>query len=277
MFELGPFRLDLIDDGRFELQGDAFTRLGGHGHSGRVAPRVMIGFNTLLIRGRGRTILVDPGTGDKRLADSYRRYHLELPRKVFGALEQLGVGLQDVDTVILTHLHWDHVGAATSVSDAGDVVPTFPKARYVLQHRELAAARAAIVDGDDGYISADFEPLVDAGVLDLLDTDAEIAPGVSVRWVGGHSPGLQIVHVDGGDSGRAVYLSDLIPTNAQLPLHSVSTYDLNHPELLDSKQRVLDEAVGAHDLLLFVHAPRSRAGYVSRDARGAVHLERLQI
>jgi glyoxylase-like metal-dependent hydrolase (beta-lactamase superfamily II) len=277
MFELGPFRLDLIDDGRFELRSDTLQRLGGHSHPGRISPRVLIGFNSLLIRGRGHTIIVDPGTGDKPLADDYRRYRLEQPRKVFGALDALDVRRADVDLVILTHLHWDHAGAATSLDERGQLIPAFPNARCILQHRELDAARDALADGDDGYIAADFEPLLAAGVLDLIDTDAEVAPGVSVRWVGGHCPGLQVVMIDGGDAGRAVYLSDLIPTSAQLPLNSVFTFDLNHAELLESKRRVLDEAAAHHDLLFFVHAPRSRAGYVTRGAHGALHFERLSL
>ena len=272
MIELGPFRLDMLDDGRFELTGDAFQRLGGHVHRGRIAPRVKIGFNSLLIRGRGRTILVDPGTGDKRLGTAYERYQLEQPRKVFGELVELGVQRADVDLVILTHLHWDHAGAATGLNAAGSPVPSFPNARYVLQARELRAARAALAEGDDGYIAADFEPLIDAGVLDLLDTDADVAPGISVRWVGGHCPGLQVVYIDGGEAGRAVYLSDLVPTGAQLALPNVFSFDLDHAQLMESKRRVLAEALDRRDLLLFVHAPRNRAGRLTQDARGKLLL-----
>lgn len=268
--EFGPFRLDIIEDGRFELRSDAFTKLGGTSSSGST-PRVMIGFNSLLIRGNGQTILVDPGTGDKLLSDAFRAYRLEWPRKVFAGLEQLGVAKSDIDQIILTHLHWDHCGASTTVNSDGKLVPTFPNARYVVHRSEVEAARVSIDVGEDGgYQSADFEPLLEAGVLDQLSSDTEVYPGIRLEWVGGHSAGLQIVEIAAGDGRYVIYLSDLVPTAAQLPLDSIMSYDINVEELLASKRRVLERAIDRHDLLIFVHGPRTRAGYITKSADGQV-------
>jgi glyoxylase-like metal-dependent hydrolase (beta-lactamase superfamily II) len=236
----------------------------------------LIGFNSLLIRGQGRTILIDPGTGDKMLSEAFREYRLEWPRKVFAGLADLGVSLASIDTVILTHLHWDHCGAATRMDDAGVLRPTFPHARYTVHSKELAAARVAIGLGNDGYLAEDFEPLAEAGVLDVLEEDIELAPGVRVEWVGGHSAGLQIVEI-GGPEKFAIFLSDLVPTAAQLPLDSVMSYDEHVDELTRSKRRVLERAVARRDLLLFVHGPSTRAGYVKSNAAGEYEFERTVV
>lgn len=277
MIQLGHFRLDILDDGRFELKPDAFTKLGGKALGGGAKPRVLIGFNSLLIRGDGHTILLDPGTGNKQLSNAYREYRLEWPRKVFAGLDQLEVDKTDVTHVLLTHLHWDHCGASTSVTPDGLLIPTFPRATYYLSERELTAARQRLLFGDDGYIAADFEPLIDHGKLTLLGHETEIVPGIRMEHVGGHSAGLQIVEVAGGDGTFAIYLSDLVPTAAQLALDSVMSYDEDVDELISAKRRVLDRAAERHDLLIFVHGPRTRAGYITQRPDGDYQFDRIDV
>lgn len=275
MFQLGEFRLDLIHDGLFELKPESFVRVGTK-ELPHVRRRIRVAFNSLLIRGNGHTIIVDPGTGDKPRTQQVRDYHMEWPRKFFPALQAFGVMPEDVDIVILTHLHWDHCGGATSLDAGGKPVPVFFHAKHYLQTRELEAARAAVASGDDSFLPDDFEPLVAAGLLELIEGDAEILPGISVELTGGHSSGHQIVRIDGDEAGRAIYLSDLVPTVAQIPFDSVISYDNNIDELLPAKERVLLQAAEREDLLLFVHAPRQRAGYLRR-RNGDLILEAVEV
>jgi glyoxylase-like metal-dependent hydrolase (beta-lactamase superfamily II) len=267
MIERSGFRLDLLSDGYFEDEADTFVKRCAEEQSPpslrvRAKPRIRVGFNGLLIRGGGHTIVVDPGTGDKPRPDKVASYHLEWPRKFLPAIEALGVSTGDVDMVILTHLHWDHAGAGTRLDESGHPVATFANARYFTQTRELEAARRDVAAGDLGsYMPDDFEPLLDSGRLELLKGDAQILPGIAVREVGGHSAGLQIVMI-GGDGDGAIYLSDLIPTSTQIPTDCYLSYDDDIERLTAEKQRVLSEAARRRDLLLFVHAPRLRAGYL---------------
>jgi glyoxylase-like metal-dependent hydrolase (beta-lactamase superfamily II) len=279
MIERPPFRFDLLSDGIFEDDADTFVQLCAERQSPphlkvRGKPRVRVGFNSLLVRTAGRTMVIDPGTGDKPRPDKVSAYRMEWPRKVFGALQELGVPRESVDTVILTHLHWDHAGGAT-VLERGRAVPAFPNATYYVQARELAAARADVLAGDlSSYMPDDYEPLAAAGCLTLLEGDAPVAPGVSVRWVGGHCPGLQIV-LFAAPALAAVYLSDLVPTATQLPLDCVLSYDLNLEELRTAKARILAEAEAARALLFFVHAPRQRAGILTRRDAGTLRLDSM--
>lgn len=283
MIELGAFRLDLISDGFFEDEADTFVRRCAehHGESRlkvRSKPRIRVGFNSLLIRGNGHTIVVDPGTGDKPRPDKVREYTMQWPRQFFPTLEGLKVRREDVDAVILTHLHWDHAGAATRLDGDGQVVPAFPHARYFVQERELAAAREAVASGDlSSYMPDDFEPLTATGCADLLDGDSVLLPGISVRWVDGHSAGLQIVHIRDHTSPGAIYLSDLVPTSAQLPLDCYLSYDVDVEHLTKAKEQILAEAAVHHDLLLFVHAPKLRAGYLIARPDGEFGMDSVNI
>ena len=283
MIEIGPFRLDLINDGFFEDEADTFVRRCAEEHAppkskARGKLRVRVGFNSLLIRGMGRTIVVDPGTGDKPRADKAQAYTLEWPRQFFSTLAKLSVRPEDVDTVILTHLHWDHAGAATRLDAGGSLVPSFPKAKYVVQKLELDAARGEIAKGDfDNYLGDDFEPLARTGILETIEGDVELHKGIGLRWVGGHSAGLQIVHIGLGEAAGATYTSDLIPTSAQIPLDCYLSYDLDAEQLTAAKKQVLIEAARRHDLLLFVHAPRMRAGYPVARPDGSFGIDSLDV
>jgi glyoxylase-like metal-dependent hydrolase (beta-lactamase superfamily II) len=280
MLELGGFRIDLINDGVFEDDADTFVRLCLERQMRTRVPkrsRIRVGFNSLLARGRGHVIVVDPGAGDKLRPDLVQRYRMEWPRRFLPSLAAMNLRPEDVDTVILTHLHWDHCGAATRIREDGALIPTFPRAKYFVQRRELEAARDGLRSGDDGYLADDFEPLVETGHLNLLDGDTEILPGVAVRWTGGHTAGHQVVLFGDTDSPQAVYLSDAVPTSAQIPLDCALSYDRNIEELKAAKRRLLPEAAERGDLLLFVHAPRLRAGRLIRRSDGTFQLSAVEI
>jgi glyoxylase-like metal-dependent hydrolase (beta-lactamase superfamily II) len=277
MFQLGRFQLDLINDGLFEDEADSFVQHSSNRErpapTMRVKSRIKVGFNSLLVRSAERTIVIDPGTGDKPRDDMLRRYHLEWPRKFLPSLAELGVRCEDVDLVILTHLHWDHCGASTRFDDQMRLVPTFPRAHYIAQQKELEAAR----NGGDGYAADDFEPLMRGGQLDLIEGDATLTAGVSVRWTGGHSAGHQIVLLEDGNAGRAVYLSDAVPTSSQISLDSVLSYDVDIAQVKTAKRVILREAALRRDLLLFVHAPRMRAGYFLQRGDGTYVLDAVDL
>ncbi|MBU0509766.1 MBL fold metallo-hydrolase [bacterium] len=278
MIELGAYRLDLIGDGSFEDEADTFVRHCAErehkpGVRVRGKRRIRVGFNSLLVRGAGRCVVIDPGTGDKLREDLVAQYRMEWPRRFLPTIAELGVLREDVDTVILTHLHWDHAGAATRIGAEGEIVPTFPNARYFVQRRELEAARRS----DDGYIADDFEPLARRGQLELVDGEAEILPGFEVRWTGGHTAGHQVVLIGDPPRVRAAFLSDLVPTATQLPLDCGLSYDVNADELRAAKERILGEAADQNYLLMFVHAPKLRAGYLNRTTGGGFRLTSVDV
>lgn len=152
-----------------------------------------------LIRGEGRTILVDTGFGADDAAARNRRLY----RSAADAAGLLGIDAAEIDEIILTHLHYDHAGG----------LGHFPDARLHLQDREMAYATGRRMGV--GFFRHAYNPhhiadavyAVHAGRVTFHDGDAEVADGVTVHHVGGHTDGLQVVRVDTG-AGIVVLASD---------------------------------------------------------------------
>ena len=110
------------------------------------------------------------------------------------ALRRLGITPDEVDAVVTTHLHWDHAGGLTRRDENGEVELTFKKARHFIQRSEWDFALEPDVRSRPSYITDDFTPLADGNdLVEFLDGDAEVLPGVQIRHVGGHTPGSQVL------------------------------------------------------------------------------------
>ena len=273
---LGPWDIRVVSGGTFRLDGGAMFGTVPKVLWDRHCPAdadnmILLGTNCLLLRGevdgRRRTVLVDTGNGDKE-PDAFRARFKMGPRDALArSLAREGVAPADVDLVILTHLHFDHAGGGTVLDPAGDAVPAFPNARYLLQQRDLDNARRPPLREKASYFHRNWEPLEAAGILDTIQGPTRILPGLSVRPVPGHTPGLQAVVVE-GCGRRLVYSADLIPTTHHIQPAWVMGYDLDVVTCVEQRLKLLDEVTGTGDLLVFEHDPDVPAGTVDRDAKG---------
>jgi glyoxylase-like metal-dependent hydrolase (beta-lactamase superfamily II) len=139
------------------------------------------------------------------------------------------------------------------------VRPTFPNATYIVQQGELEFARQTNERTRASYLPHNFEPIAAAGRWKLQQGDGEVLPGLTVRLTPGHVPFHQtVVLQDRGDT--AVFLGDLCPTTAHLPLPWLMGYDLEPLRTLESKRALLTEAVTKGWRLIFEHDPRVAMG-----------------
>ncbi len=215
--------------------------------------RVRLASNCLLVRGEGFTALVESGLGDKWDAKARDLYAIEEGTTLEGELAKKGVRLEDVDALVLSHLHFDHAGGATK-SEAGRAVPVFPNARLYVQAEELAYARAPNERDRTSYLPENWEPYAEAGRLETVEGEREIRPGVTVVPLPGHNAGMQAVRLDA--AGRtAFYLADALPTSAHVPIPWIMAYDLYPVELIQNKKRLIDRAVREEWLCVFEHDP----------------------
>jgi glyoxylase-like metal-dependent hydrolase (beta-lactamase superfamily II) len=213
-----------------------------------------------LVETAGRRVLVDTGIGDGWGERETRMYGIDRSRTLLGSLAALGLRPEDIDVVVNTHLHFDHAGGNTRRME-GRVVPTFPRARYVVQAGEWHDATHPHERSRGAYRDESFVPLAEAGQLALVEGDADVAPGVRVVRVGGHTAHHQIVVIEGG--GRHLVIpTDLVPTTSHLPLAWVTGYDLFPVESLEAKRRLLEQAAGEGWHMLFYHDPRRPLGRV---------------
>ncbi|MBI2941348.1 MAG: MBL fold metallo-hydrolase [Chloroflexi bacterium] len=269
---VGGFEVTGLCDGYFRLDGGAMHGvvprvLWERHHPPDEKNRILLALRGLLVRGRGATVVVEPGLGD-RYSDVFReRFAIDRSTTLLGDLGACGVAPGQVDLVICTHLHWDHAGQATSGDGAGALEPTFPRATYVVQRLDWQEATHPHERNSGSYRPEDFFPLAETSQLRLIDGTVELLPGLRVERVGGHTAGLQIVNIGEG-SDRLVFLSDLAPTAYHLDLPVIMGYDLYPVDTLEAKRRVLNDVIATGARVAFVHDPRLVFTHVTRDARG---------
>ena len=162
----------------------------------------------------------------------------EPEHRLLAGLAARGVAPGDVDVIVLSHLHFDHAGGATELNADGRLHPTFPNAEYVVQRREWMLATADLPELRGSYPPENLLPLRDAGCLRLIDGDVEIVPGIRSIVTGGHTPAHQAILVESGDDA-AVYLGELCPTTAHLPVRWGMAYDLDVVQLRRKKLELL--------------------------------------
>ncbi|HEU4725083.1 MAG TPA: MBL fold metallo-hydrolase [Candidatus Eisenbacteria bacterium] len=260
---IGPYTVRFLSGGRFRLDGGAMFGVVPKTLWNRVMPadeknRIQMAMNCLLIEGNGKRVLVDAGSGTKNEPKFRDIYAIERPERLIEDLASLDVAPAQIDTVALTHLHFDHCGGGTTRGADGAVAPTFPNARYLVRRQEWQDAHHANERNRASYFSENYDPLEASGQLTIHDDDVEILPGVSMRGLPGHTLGHQGVFFD-LPSGRALYTVDLIPTAAHLPLPYIMGYDLYPMMTLETKRAILADATRENWLFLFEHDPDTLA------------------
>ena len=275
---LGDLELTPLFDAYFRLDGGAMFGVVPKPLWERRAPadarnRIHLATRPLLVRTGSTRLLVDAGIGNKMDAKSVDIYAIDRDRNVVHALAEAGLRVTDIDVVLASHLHFDHFGGATMRDEQGGIRPAFPNARYVVRSDEWADATHPHERNRASYLQDDFVPLQSAGVLDLFEGDREIAPGVRVRWTGGHARSHQVIYLESG--GRtAVFTADMIPTTAHIDEPWIMGYDLYPMDTLAFKRTFIREAIEREYLILFEHDPRIAAGYI-RERQGKKYVEAL--
>jgi glyoxylase-like metal-dependent hydrolase (beta-lactamase superfamily II) len=243
----------------------------------RVAPadsrnRIRMAMRPLLVRG-ARTVLIDAGCGDKLDAKTADIYALDRARCLEHALATASLAAADVDVVIASHLHFDHAGGFTERGSDGTLRPRFSRAEYFVREGEWEDATHPNERNRASYLAENYVPLREAGVLRLVTADGEVVPGLRLERTGGHTKHHQIVRIEAGGK-TAVFLADLIPTAAHVPLPWIMGYDLYPMETLEFKRAFVREAVEREYLVFFEHDPEIAAGYL-RERDGRVVVERV--
>ena len=181
-------------------------------------------------------------------------------------MSQLGVKPEDVALVINSHLHFDHAGGNTTSDADGTIRPTFRNARYVIQAGEYQYATHPNERTAGSYFAPNFVPLVDAGVVDFIDGETEIVAGIRALPTPGHTPHHQSLHIDGGGE-RALFVADLVPTTAHLPLPWIMGYDVEPLVTLETKRRILPRAVAEEWLMIFEHDAATAWSRIANDGK----------
>jgi len=274
---LGDFELIPLSDGTFRLDGGAMFGVVPKPLWERRAPadernRILMGVRPLLIRAAGMNILVDAGIGDKLPQKARDIYVIDRARHLDHSLAAVGLSAADIDVVIASHLHFDHAGGFTAVTDEG-LRPRFPRARYYVRRGEWEDATHPHERNRASYLGENFLPLRDAGVLQFIDEDGEVLPGISVWRTGGHTTHHHLVRIE-SQGATAVFPADLLPTTAHLDAAWIMGYDLYPMDTFVYKKAFVREAIEREYVIFFEHDPHVAAG-ILRERDGKPYVEAL--
>ena len=267
--QFGHLELSLIRDGTFRLDGGAMFGqvpkvLWERSHQADERNRILLGLNCLLVRTPDETILIDTGLGDMHDEKFAYLYAVDKSQHCLEAdLAAAGVAPEQVDKVVLSHLHFDHCGGNCRLR-GGSVVPTFPNATYHVNHGEYETAKNPDPRSRPSYLPHTWEMLEQTGRLVVTADNQEISPGVQLLATPGHTRHHQSVLLQ-SEGRSACFLADLAPTSTHLKTNYVMGFDLYPIFSMESKVRVLKRAAAEGWLLFFEHAPDVLAGVLDED------------
>ena len=267
----GDLSLTVLHDGPFRLDGGAMFGVVPKPLWEKLTPaddrnRIQLAMRPLLVEASWGRLLVDCGVGEKMPEKARDIFALDRTVHLDHALAERGLDAASIDTVLATHLHFDHFGGATVRGPHG-LRPRFPKARYLIRDAEWEDATHPHERNRASYLQDDFVPLASAGVVDFYSGDVTVKPGVRVVRTGGHTGQHQIVYLESGGK-TAVFTADLIPTTAHLRDPWVMGYDLFPMDTLAFKRRFIRDAIDREVLIFFEHDPLVAAGIIREQEIG---------
>jgi glyoxylase-like metal-dependent hydrolase (beta-lactamase superfamily II) len=236
--------------------------------------RIQLGMRCLLLEHPSGPILIDTGAGNKENAKFKDIYGLENEGSngatmLEDGLAEAGFSPPDITLVINTHLHFDHAGGNTRTQRDGSVKIAFPNAHYIIKRGEYDYAMHPNERTAASYFERNFVPVEAAGLIEFVSREKEIVKGVRVIPTPGHTPFHQSVLIESAGE-RAFYLGDLVPTHAHLPLPWIMGYDVEPLVTLETKRRILKQALDEKWLLIFEHDATVPWGRVQHDGKSYV-------
>ena len=229
----------------------------------------------LLVETGDRKILIDTGMGDKQGAkfrDHFRPFGDETLKS---SLAKAGLTTGDITDVLLTHLHFDHVGGALEYNQAGEIVPTFENATYWSNEVHYNWAIHPNAREKASFLKENIVPLMDAGVLQFIDIeqDAEWIPGIKIRLLYGHTEAMMMPIIDTGER-TVVYCCDLMPASYHVRMPWIISYDIRPMKTLEEKTKLLNEALDNGYYLYFEHDPETEMVCLRKNEKGRIVVDK---
>jgi len=276
---IGAFAVDRIADyqGPFFPPGDFFPDFDPavvEEHAALLGPRLIepgtgklvFSFHSFVVRTGRHTVLIDACIGNDKERPSRPQFH-HMRSSFIDDLAKLGVKPEEVDYVMCTHLHWDHVGWNTRLQD-GKWVPTFPNAKYVMAKREFDHWQDFQLSGADSPHALAFGdsvlPVVKTGQALLVGDDYALDDGLWFEPYPGRTPGNVVIHAKSGGA-RGLFIGDVLHHPLQCLKPEWSTMACTDPDMSRvSRTRLVNEHADTDTLILPAHFPSPTAGHIRR-------------
>ena len=252
-------KLHKIETGNFKLDGGAMFG---------VVPKVMWqklypadennlcnwAMRCLLVEDGERKILIDTGIGTKQDEKFLRHYYLNGDDTLEKSLNKAGFSYEDITDVVLTHLHFDHVGGAVSRNEDGELKCTFPNATYHISKAQWEWATKPNRREQASFLKENIYPILDNKQLNIIDFEekGELFSNFEIRIFNGHTDG-QIIPIINYNGKKIAYMGDLLPAVAHIPMPYIMSYDTKPLITLKDKERFFKEAIDEDFILFFEH------------------------
>ena len=270
-FTLGEFQLTIVSGGTLWTDGGNMFGVVPRSMWARHCPpdddnRILLETNCLLVRTPDSIGLIDTGYGSKAAEKQRKRHRMAEGAPLTENLAEHGVTPEQLDWVILTHLHFDHAGGATKFNRDGGLRSVFSNARHYVQRIEYEDATADLPELAGAYFLQDFCPLEEAGLLTLIDDEYEVVPGVTTQLTDGHTRGHQLVRLT-SDAKTVVYLGDVCPMAPHLRAFWTMAYDQYPLIARRTKPVIFGEIADQQHIAIFAHEPDLKFVWLRRDER----------
>jgi len=272
-------KINIIDTGFFKLDGGAMFGVVPKTLWNRHNPAdeknlCSWAMRCLLIEDGNRLILIDTGLGDKQDEKFFGFYDLHGDATLLSSIQNKGYDAADITDVILTHLHFDHVGGAVKYNhDRSMLIPTFPNATYWSNEAHWQWASNPNPREKASFLKENISPIKESGQLKFIEKGASPFSNINFIHVDGHTEQMMLPVIKYQDK-KIVYVADLLPSSFHIPLPWIMSYDVRPLLTMQEKELVLQNAVDEKYILLFEHDPLYEAAVVERTEKGIKIRER---
>lgn len=219
-----------------------------------------------LIEDGDRLILVDTGIGDKQSEKFFSHYHLNGDANLIKSIKNLGFGAEDITDVILTHLHFDHVGGAVYRNEDKYQL-TFPNAKYWSNRKHWEWAVNQNPREKASFLSENMLPIEASGHLNFIETGLEFGNDVEFFFANGHTES-QMIPILNYKNRKVAFCADLFPSLGHLKLPYVPSYDTRPLLSMQEKETFLNKAIEEDIILFFEHDAYNECCTVYQSERG---------
>lgn len=223
----------------------------------------------LLVEDGDRRILIDTGIGNKQDARFFSHYYLHGDDSLDKSLASHGFRRDDITDVLLTHLHFDHVGGAIAI-EGNKMVPVFRNATYWSNEQHWQWATKPNDREKASFLKENIQPIQDSGKLKFIEVKEDIpfSENITIRFVNGHTRAMMLPQINHYKGKTIVYVADLLPSTGHIPIPYVMAYDMFPLTTLQEKKAFLQEALQDNFILYFEHDPVNECCTLSMTEKG---------
>jgi glyoxylase-like metal-dependent hydrolase (beta-lactamase superfamily II) len=267
-----------ISAGNFHCDGGALFSVIPKKLWGKIYPAdennfTKLALRCLLVDAGKRKILIETGIGNHFTEKHLQNNGVENWGILEDSLNQNGYTVDEITDVFFTHLHWDHCTGAVK-NNEGKLKPVFPNVNYWCSKTQWEHSKISNAREKAAYHTGVLDFIFNTGKLNLVENEGELFPNIEVRLYDGHTPGQMIPFIR-IENKTVVYMADLIPTSANIPLLWLAAYDLYPVKALEEKENFLEEAVKNGYILFFEHDFYTECATVAKTEKGFAESERF--